>query len=186
MGMQGSSEQYSGNRKQSWKSVLISIGKIQEPDSPGWRVAVCSRSPPWEYSIIVINKATFRFFYYIISGFIEFYHYILTKAERLIIVLYLSHKTSIDTRKKILWNFFLFFGKIFIFSVIVDLQCSVNFCYTEKWLSYIYIYTHTHTHSFSHIHIIFHRVSSQVTRYSSLYYTVGPDCFYLKIFIKRY
>ena len=33
-----------------------------------------------------------------------------------------------------------FFFKIFIFSIIVDLQCSVNFCYTAKWPSHTYIY----------------------------------------------
>ena len=35
------------------------------------------------------------------------------------------------------------FLSIFNWSI-VDLQCCVNFCYTEKW--FIYTYTHTHTY----------------------------------------
>ena len=42
------------------------------------------------------------------------------------------------------------FLKIFIFSIIGDLQCSVNFYYTTKWPSHIYM-----------------------TRYSSLCYSAG-------------
>ena len=55
------------------------------------------------------------------------------------------------------------FLKIFIFSIIVDWQCSVNFCCIEKWLSCTYI------HSLSHI--ILHRVPPQVTRCSFLCHT---------------
>ena len=43
---------------------------------------------------------------------------------------------------------FLIFWRFFIFSIIVDLQCSVNFCSTAKWPSH----THTHTHTHAHIH----------------------------------
>ena len=49
---------------------------------------------------------------------------------------------------------FCLFLKIFI---IVDLQCSVNFCYTEKWPS-LYTHTHTHTHTHSHTHSFSHIV----------------------------
>ena len=48
--------------------------------------------------------------------------------------------------------------------IIVDLQCSVNFCCTESG-TYIYI------HSF--FHVILHHVPSQVIRYGSLCYTAG-------------
>ena len=51
----------------------------------------------------------------------------------------------------------------FLIFIMVVLQCSVNFCYTAKWLSHMYI---IHIHSFSHI--IFHLVLSQVTGYCSL------------------
>ena len=61
------------------------------------------------------------------------------------------------------------FFKIFIFSLIGDLQCSVNFCCIAKWPS------HTYKYSFSHF--ILHHVQSQVTRYSSLCYTAGSHCF---------
>ena len=57
-----------------------------------------------------------------------------------------------------------FFFMIFIFSIIVDLQCSVNFYCTAKWPH------HTYRYSFSHI-ILHH-----VTRYSSLCYTAGSHC----------
>ena len=53
------------------------------------------------------------------------------------------------------------------FFIVVDLQCSVNFCRTAKWPSYTYICIH----SFSHI--ILHHVPSQMTRYSSLCHTAG-------------
>ena len=48
------------------------------------------------------------------------------------------------------------FFKIFFFlKIIVDLQCSVNFCCTAKWPSYTYvcvcIYIYTYIHSFPHI-----------------------------------
>ena len=41
---------------------------------------------------------------------------------------------------------------IFCFPIIIDLQCSVNFCCTAKWQSYIYIYTYIYinVYSFSH------------------------------------
>ena len=42
------------------------------------------------------------------------------------------------------WSFrnfsFFFHFKIFVFSIIVDLPCSVNFCCTAEWPSHIYIY----------------------------------------------
>ena len=53
-----------------------------------------------------------------------------------------------DTGDSIL--FFKYF-KIFIFSIVVDLQCSVNFYCTAKWPSH----THTHTHTHTHAHIFF-------------------------------
>ena len=67
--------------------------------------------------------------------------------------------------------FFLFknFFKIFIFSIIVDLQCSATFYCAAVTQSYIYIYI-----LFSHI--ILHHVPSQVTRYSSLCCTAGSHC----------
>ena len=66
----------------------------------------------------------------------------------------------------IILTIFFNFLKIFIFSIMVDLQCSVNFCCTEKWPS------HTHTHTqMSFYHIILHRIPSQVTSYSYLCYT---------------
>ena len=52
------------------------------------------------------------------------------------------------------------FCKIFIFSIIIDLQWSVSFCCPAKSPSHTF---------FSHI--IFHHVPSQVTRFSSLCYT---------------
>ena len=59
---------------------------------------------------------------------------------------------------------------IFISSVVVGLQCSVNFLLYSK-------VTHSHIciHSFSHI--ILHHIPSQVTRYSSLCYTASKDIF---------
>ena len=66
----------------------------------------------------------------------------------------------------------IFFKKCFI---IVDLQCSVNFCCTAQEPSYAYINTHTHTHKYTHSfsHIILHRVPSQEIRCSSLCCTAG-------------
>ena len=72
-----------------------------------------------------------------------------------------------STRRR---NLFFFFFKIFIFSIIVGLQCSVNFLLYSKVTQYVYI----HTYSFSHI--ILHHVPLQVTRYSSLCYTPGSHC----------
>ena len=61
-------------------------------------------------------------------------------------------------------------GVLGFFSIIIDLQYSVNFGYTAKWPSHTYIY------DFSFIHILHHHVPSQVAIYSSLYYTVGSHC----------
>ena len=41
------------------------------------------------------------------------------------------------------------FLMIFIFFIIVGLQCPVNFYYTGKWPSFSH--THTHTHIYTHI-----------------------------------
>ena len=66
----------------------------------------------------------------------------------------------------------IFYFMIFIFSIIVDLQCSVNFCCkVTQSHTYIYIYIYIYMHSFSHI--ILHCVLSQVTRYRSLCYSAG-------------
>ena len=54
---------------------------------------------------------------------------------------------------------FLFFFLIFL--IIFDLQCSVNFCYTAKWPSYIYLPL---------LRVIVHYVLSQVIRSSFLCY----------------
>ena len=62
-----------------------------------------------------------------------------------------------------------FYFIIFIFSIMVDLHCSVNFYYTEMW------HSHTYRHS-SFSHIILHHVPSQVTGHSSLCYTAGSHC----------
>ena len=60
-----------------------------------------------------------------------------------------------------------FFIIIFILSIIVDLQHSVNFYCTAKWPSLSLSHTHTHTHTHSFSHIILHHCPLQVTRYSS-------------------
>ena len=67
--------------------------------------------------------------------------------------------------------FIYFYFLIFIFSIIVNLQYSVNFYYTAKWPSHTYICMYMHIYSFSHI--IFHHVPSQAIRYSFLCYTAG-------------
>ena len=65
---------------------------------------------------------------------------------------------------------FFFLLMIFIFSIIAGLQHSVNFLLHSKVTqSHIHVYI-----LFSHI--IFHRVPSQVTRYSSQCYTAGSHC----------
>ena len=65
-------------------------------------------------------------------------------------------------------HIFILFFMMFIFSIRVDLQCSVNFYCTAKGPSYIYI--------FFFLLIILHYVPSQVTRYSSLCCTAGSHC----------
>ena len=65
---------------------------------------------------------------------------------------------------------------IFIFSIRVDIQGSVSFCYIAKWPSLSHTHTHTHTHIFSCSHIILHHVPSQETGYSSLCCTAGSHC----------
>ena len=42
-----------------------------------------------------------------------------------------------------------FFFLIFKKSVELQLIYYVNFCYTEKWLSYVCVYSHTHSFSYS-------------------------------------
>ena len=69
-----------------------------------------------------------------------------------------NNKTKILSRSH---TFHLSFKKI----IVVDLQCSVNFCYNAKWPSHTYIYFL--------FHIIFHHVPSPVTRYISLSYISG-------------
>ena len=64
---------------------------------------------------------------------------------------------AFGSERKLKANLSLFF-KIFIFSLIIGLKYSVNFCYRANWPSYIY------THS---SHIALHHVPSQGTRYSS-------------------
>ena len=60
------------------------------------------------------------------------------------------------------------------FLIIVDLQCSVNFCCIAKWpVSYIHLYTFF-------FHLILRAVPAQVLRYSSLCYTAGSPSSYLK------
>ena len=58
------------------------------------------------------------------------------------------------------------------FSIIVDLQDSVNLYCTAKWHSHTYIYIYIHSFS----HIILHLVPSQVIIYGSLCYTEGSHC----------
>ena len=80
------------------------------------------------------------------------------------------------TIRNVLGSVFFFFPKTFIFSIIVDWQCSVHFCCTAKWPSHVcvythtYIYIHTHTCIYTHIHpcshIILHHVPSQMTGYT--------------------
>ena len=65
----------------------------------------------------------------------------------------------------------LFYFIFYDFSIIVNLQCSVNYYCTAKWLSHIYIY------SFSDITL--HDIPSQGTRYSSLCYTAGSHCLFI-------
>ena len=64
------------------------------------------------------------------------------------------------------------FSMIFIFFIIVVLQCSVNFYCTAKRPSHTYIYIYICSFS----HIILYHVLSQVTSYSSLCYTAGSQC----------
>ena len=69
-------------------------------------------------------------------------------------------------------NFFL----VFIFSIIVGLQYSINFLPYSKMTQ-----SHTHTHTHMHIYVLFlilflHCAPSQVTRYSTLCYTAGSHC----------
>ena len=68
----------------------------------------------------------------------------------------------------------------FLFIKIFNYSWFTMFCqfllYNKGTQLYIYIDIHIYiyTHSFSHI--ILHYVPSQVTRYSSLYYTAGHHC----------
>ena len=65
-------------------------------------------------------------------------------------------------------DLFLFFKKFILLFSIVDLQCCIKFCCTEKWLSYTYV------HMYILSHILFCHGLSQVIEYSFLCYTVGP------------
>ena len=77
------------------------------------------------------------------------------------------------------WFFFglvFFFGLTFFLNLFFNwnigaLQCSVNFCCTVKWLSYMHIYIL--------FNIFFHYDLSQDTEYGSLCYTVGSFFFFL-------
>ena len=62
---------------------------------------------------------------------------------------------------------FFFFLNLFYWSM-VDLQCCLSFQCTAKWFSYTSIYIL--------FHILFHYGLLQDMEYSSLCYTVGPDC----------
>ena len=68
---------------------------------------------------------------------------------------------------------FLFFCSVLNWST-VDVRCSINFCCTTKWFSYIYIT----------FHIIFYYGLSQGIEYSSMCYRVGP--YYLLKYIIVY
>ena len=68
----------------------------------------------------------------------------------------------------------IFFLMIFIFSILVGLECSVSFLLYSKVPQW---HTHTHTRSFSHI--ILHHAPSQVTRYGSQCYTAGSHCLFI-------
>ena len=65
-------------------------------------------------------------------------------------------------------DLFLFFKKFILLFSIVDLQCCIKFCCTEKWLSY------TNVHMYILSHVLFCHGLSQVIEYSFLCYTVGP------------
>jgi len=61
-------------------------------------------------------------------------------------------------------------AQIFFFiKSIVDLLCSFNFCFTEKWPSYTYMYI-------PFFHTIFHHVLTQDIGHRSLCCTEGPHC----------
>ena len=68
-------------------------------------------------------------------------------------------------------NFFILL--IYIFSIILGLQCSVNFLLYSK-VTQSHTHINIYTHSFSHF--ILHYIPSQVTRYSSLYCIAGSHC----------
>ena len=57
----------------------------------------------------------------------------------------------------------------FFIKSIVDLLCSFNFCFTEKWPSYTYMYI-------PFFHTIFHHVLTQDIGHRSLCCTEGPHC----------
>ena len=66
-------------------------------------------------------------------------------------------------------HFFVFVFNLFFYWSIVDLQCCVNFCYTEMWFSYIYIciyiciyvyiYIYIYIHTHIYIYILFFKYS---------------------------
>ena len=59
------------------------------------------------------------------------------------------------------------------FFIIVDVQCSANFCCTAKCpFVYVHVHTHTHTHFFS-----YHLPSGSITSdWNMLCYIAGPHC----------
>ena len=64
----------------------------------------------------------------------------------------------------------IFLIMLFIFSIILDLQCSVSFLLYSKMTQ-----SYTHTHIFFS-HIILHHAPLQVSRYSDQCYTAGSHC----------
>ena len=62
----------------------------------------------------------------------------------------------------------------FNFAVVVDMQCSFNFCLQPND-PVLHTHTHTHTHTFFFCNTVFHHVLTQVTVHSFLCCTVGSS-----------